>query len=59
MNDLTLLLGTFDENLTALSRELGVEAFVEGVKIRLSGEAEAVALAKEVLSALQQLAQNG
>ncbi|MBQ5926352.1 MAG: PhoH family protein [Clostridia bacterium] len=56
---MTALLGAFDENLTALSRELQIEGFVEGDKIRLSGEGGAVSLAQAVLSALETLVQNG
>ncbi len=50
--NLTLLLGVFDENLNIISRETGVSAFVEGTKIRLSGEEGQVLLASVVLTKL-------
>ena len=52
VDKLSQVLGTFDENLTYLSRELNISAYVEGVKIRLEGEAQAVSLGEAVLSAL-------
>ena len=39
---LARILGAFDENLNFLSRELGVLAYVDGVKIRIEGEEQAV-----------------
>lgn len=56
---LAKLLGAFDENLDFLMRELGVVAYVEGVKIRLEGEAENVALGEKVLCALVKTAERG
>ena len=56
---LARILGTFDENLNFLSRELGVVAYVEGVKIRLEGDAAAVTLGGQVLNALVKLAEMG
>ena len=41
MDKLSRILGTFDENLTLLSRELDLTAYVDGVKIHLEGEEEA------------------
>ena len=49
---LARLLGNFDENLNFLTRALGVSAYVEGVKIRLDGEQEAVCVAAKALNAL-------
>ena len=55
---LVRVLGTFDENLDFLSRELGVMAFVDGVKIRLEGERGAVGVGAQVLAALANMALN-
>ena len=55
LDKLSRILGSFDENLNFLSKELGVIAYVEGVKIRLEGEEEPVALGAEVLNALVQM----
>ncbi len=56
---LAKVLGAFDENLNFLARELDVLAYVDGVKIRLEGDAEAVALGGKVLGALKSLAEQG
>ena len=56
---LARILGAFDENLNFLSQELGIVAYVDGVKIRLEGEEKAVKLGVNVLSALVKLAGNG
>lgn len=53
---LARILGAFDENLNFLSRELGVVAYVDGVKIRLEGDEEGVMTGASVLSALVKLA---
>lgn len=53
---LSRVLGAFDENLNALTRALGLVAYVEGMKIRLEGEAESVALGVKTLNALLKLA---
>ena len=37
VDKLARILGTFDENLNFLCRELGVVGYVEGAKIRLEG----------------------
>ena len=55
---LARILGAFDENLNFLSRELGVVAYVDGVKIRLEGDEEGVTTGVAVLSALVKLAGN-
>ena len=57
VDKLARILGTFDENLNFLCRELGVVGYVEGVKIRLEGEQNAVMLGGQVLSALVALAE--
>lgn len=59
VDKLARILGTFDENLNVLSAELGVIAYVEGAKIRLSGSDGAVALGISVLRALLDLAEDG
>ncbi|MBQ3220633.1 MAG: PhoH family protein [Clostridia bacterium] len=56
---LAKVLGAFDENLNFLTRELGIVAYVEGVKIRLEGEDEAVRVGSKVLNALVELASQG
>ena len=56
---LSKILGTFDENLNFLARELGIIPYVDGVKIHLQGDGESVVLAHQVLSALSVLAGNG
>ena len=59
VDKLSRILGTFDENLNFLSRELGIVGYVEGVKIRLEGEEKAVALGSAVLTALVKLTEQG
>lgn len=56
---LSRVLGAFDENLTFLAAELRLVAYVDGLKIRLEGEENAVALGEDVLGALERLAENG
>ena len=56
---LSKLLGSFDENLEFLMRELSVIAYVEGVKIRLEGEEEEVGVGVKALTALLKLAVEG
>ncbi len=59
LDRLAKLLGNFDENLNFLTRALGVSAYVEGVKIRLNGEQEAVTLGVKALNALLQMIDAG
>ena len=59
VDKLARILGTFDENLNFLCKELIVLSYVEGVKIRLEGEEKAVALGAQVLHALVKLADKG
>ncbi len=56
---LSKILGTFDENLNFLSKELGVIAYVDGVKIRLEGDAKEVGVGAQVLSELVKIAGAG
>ena len=56
---LSRVLGAFDENLTFLATELRLVAYVDGLKIRLEGEENAVTLGEDVLGALERLAENG
>ena len=56
---LSRVLGAFDENLTFLAAELRLVAYVDGLKIRLEGEENAVTLGEDVLGALERLAENG
>ena len=59
LDELSGVLGTYDENLTCLSRELGLLAYVDGMKIRLEGKAEDVSCGEAVLSALVQTVRSG
>ena len=59
VDKLAKVLGAFDENLNFLTRELGIVAYVEGVKIRLEGEDESVRIGSKVLTALVELASQG
>ena len=59
VDKLAKILGAFDENLNFLARELGVVAYVEGAKIRLEGDAQAVRTGAQVLNALKETADNG
>lgn len=59
LDRLTKILGAFDENLNFFAHELGILAYVDGVKIRLEGEEEAVRLGGQVLTAVLQLAEMG
>ena len=56
---LAKVLGTFDENITFLSRELDIVAYVDGVKIRLEGDEEQVVLGEKVIEALCKMTENG
>lgn len=49
------LLGTFDENLNIITRELSVSAAVDGATLRLSGQREDVEVAKKVFDGLLKL----
>ena len=59
LDRLSKLLGSFDENLDFLMRELSITAYVDGMKIRLEGKAESVTLAEKTLKALLALIDNG
>jgi len=59
MDKLVKILGAYDENLTFLSNELGVVAYVDGVKIHLDGEERATSLAFRAVNALAKLAETG
>ena len=59
MENLARILGNFDENLTFLSRETNVTAYVDGVKIKTSGNQEDVSHAASALRALLSLADKG
>ena len=49
------LLGTFDENLNIITRELSITAAVDGAALRLSGQREDVEVAKKVFDGLLKL----
>ena len=53
------LLGTFDENLNIITRELGVAASVEGTAVKVTGDAENAALAARVLEGILKLIRAG
>lgn len=59
VDNLSRVLGAYDENLAFLMRELGIVAYVEGAKIRLEGETDSVLVAQRALTALVNLAQTG
>lgn len=59
LDELSGILGTYDENLTYLSRELGLVAYVDGMKIRLEGRDENVRCGEAVISALMQTVRSG
>ncbi len=52
VDKLARILGSFDENLNFLSRELSLIAYVDGVKIILDGEEKNVMLGADVIDAL-------
>ena len=59
VDDLAKVLGTFDENLNAISRELSVICRVDGLDIVIRGEEDSVRIAKDVVINLLALAKNG
>ena len=59
LDELSCVLGTYDENLTFLARELNVLAYVDGMKIRLEGEADGVSYGEAVIGALVQTVRKG
>jgi len=59
IEELSRLLGTFDENLNSISRELQVFCRVEGLDLIISGADENVHIAREVLKNLLILVENG
>ena len=59
LDELSGVLGNYDENLTHLARALNLVAYVDGLKIRLEGETENVLCGEAVLSALAQAVKKG
>lgn len=59
LDTLSKLLGTFDENLNIIARETGVTVYVEGTKIRLSGDENQVLLAETVINKLASIIRSG
>ena len=59
LDELSGILGTYDENLTYLARELNLLAYVDGMKLRLEGNAEEVRLGEAVVQALAQTVRAG
>ncbi|MBR4942492.1 MAG: PhoH family protein [Clostridia bacterium] len=59
LDELSGILGAYDENLTYIARELEILAYVDGMKIRLEGEEDCVYCAQAVLNALLQAVRAG
>lgn len=59
IDDLSKVLGSYDENLSLISRELQVFCRIDELDIVISGEEEKVHIAKEVVKNLLVLAENG
>ena len=59
LDTLQKLLGTLDENLNIVARELNVFLSVEGTDIRIAGEEEDVACAQRVLEGMLRLVRAG
>ena len=59
VENLSKLLGVFDENLNVIARETGVFAYVEGTGIRISGDESAVTLAETVINKLASIIKSG
>ena len=59
LEELSEVLGIYDENLTYLTRELGILAYVDGMKIKLEGDQEGVTLGGSVLLALIEIVRKG
>ena len=59
LDDMQKLLGTFDENLNIVTRELGVQASVGGVLLKISGDEDNTALAARVLEGILKLIRAG
>ena len=59
LEELSEVLGIYDENLTYLTRALGILAYVDGMKIKLEGDQEGVTLGGSVLLALIEIVRKG
>ena len=59
LDTLQKLLGTFDENLNIVSRELNVLPTVEGTRVRIAGEEADAAAAQRVLEGMLRLIRAG
>ena len=59
LDELSGVLGIYDEHLTHISRELELLAYVEGMKIRLEGNEDAVRCGENVLNALIKTVRGG
>ena len=59
LDELSGVLGTYDEHLTHISRELDLLAYVEGMKIRLEGRDEDVKCGENVIMALLKTVRDG
>ena len=59
LDRLSKMLGAFDENLDFLMRELGVTAYVDGMKIRIEGAQDSVIIAEKALKTQLALVETG
>lgn len=59
VDNLQKVLGTFDENLNIIMRDLGVTAHVDGLAVIVEGNGERVNCAAEVIECLAALAETG
>jgi len=60
LDELTGVLGNYDENLNYLCRELGLTAYVDGMKIHVEGaDMESVSCGEAAIKALMQSVRNG
>ncbi len=59
LEELSEVLGSYDENLSYLARELDLLAYVDGMKIRLEGKEENVRVGERVLQSLLHTARSG
>ena len=59
LDRLSKMLGAFDENLDFLMRELGVTAYVDGMKIRIEGGQDSVIIAEKALKTQLALVETG
>ena len=59
LEELSEVLGSYDENLSYLARELDLLAYVDGMKIRIEGKEESVRVGERVLQSLIHTVRSG